>query len=149
MSKEIREAITILERVLKPLDACVPQCKLNLNPEKIRKAIVLLKQQPTAGEFTKKVRLSVQSRKDIIAKIIDVRILAVIGWIPQLCDRLDRAEALNADLLAACEAWMKVESEMRDKNPCPDLALRAHYRKEAVKLTEAAIAKVKKEEQRE
>lgn len=46
------------------------------------------------------------------------------------------------DLLKACEAWMKVESEMKDKNPCPDLALRAQYRKQAVELTEAAIAKV-------
>lgn len=49
------------------------------------------------------------------------------------------------DLLEACKAWMKVESEMRENNPCPDLALRAQYRKEAVKLTDAAIAKAKKE----
>lgn len=48
------------------------------------------------------------------------------------------------DLLEACEAWMKVESEMGDKHPCPDLALRAQYRKQAVALTEAALAKAKK-----
>lgn len=47
-------------------------------------------------------------------------------------------------LLEACEAWMKVESEMPKNNPCPDLALRAHYRKEAIALTVAAIAKGKK-----
>ncbi len=47
-------------------------------------------------------------------------------------------------LLEACKAWMKVESEMSDNTPCPDLALRAHYRKEAVKLTEAAIAQAQK-----
>ena len=46
-------------------------------------------------------------------------------------------------LLAACEAWMKVESEMREKHPCPDLALRAQYRRQAVTLTKAAIAQTK------
>ena len=40
---------------------------------------------------------------------------------------------------------MKVESEMKDKHPCPDLALRATYRKKAVALTEAAIACAKGE----
>ena len=45
-------------------------------------------------------------------------------------------------LLAACRAWMKVESEMMDNHPCPDLALRAGYRKQAVALTKAAIRAV-------
>ena len=49
------------------------------------------------------------------------------------------------NMLKACEAWMKVESEMLSNNPCPDLALRAQYRKEAVALTKIAIAKAKKE----
>ena len=52
-----------------------------------------------------------------------------------------RLIAAAPDLLEACEAWMKVESEMADKNSCPDLALRAQYRKQAVTLTETAIAK--------
>ena len=46
-------------------------------------------------------------------------------------------------LLAACEAWMKVESEMKENHPCPDLALRAEYRKRAVALTQAAIVAAK------
>ena len=48
------------------------------------------------------------------------------------CDRLDTSEAARKDLLEACEAWMKVESEMPNNNPCPDLALRAIYRKKAI-----------------
>jgi hypothetical protein len=46
------------------------------------------------------------------------------------------------ELLEACKAWMLVESERRENNPCPDLALRAEYRKRAVAMTTAAIAKV-------
>ncbi len=47
------------------------------------------------------------------------------------------------DLYEACKAWLKVESEMSDNNPCPDLALRATYRKEATRLTKAALSKAK------
>lgn len=54
-----------------------------------------------------------------------------------------RAANSHDALLEACKAWMKVESEMRDKHPCPDLTLRAMWRKEAVKLTEVAIALAK------
>ncbi len=53
--------------------------------------------------------------------------------------RCNKLSEQRDDLLAACKAWMKVESEMSDKHPCPDLALRAKYRKEAVSLTKAAI----------
>ena len=42
----------------------------------------------------------------------------------------------------ALKAWMKVESEMKDNHPSPDLALRAGYRKEAVKLTRAVLAAI-------
>lgn len=125
-----RERIAYLRKVVNNQD-------IELN--KLREA----PEQPLAGEFTAKVRLNVQNWASVISKITDVRILSIIGWIPQLCDRLDSAESINKDLLQACKAWMKVESEMGDKNPCPDLALRAQYRKQAVALTEAAIAKEK------
>jgi len=49
------------------------------------------------------------------------------------------------ELLGACKAWMRVESEMRENTPCPDLALRATYRKEAIRLTRKAIAKAEGE----
>ena len=54
-----------------------------------------------------------------------------------------RLIAAAPDLLEACKVWEKVESEMSDNNPCPDLALRAQYRKDAVALTKVAIAKAK------
>lgn len=60
-------------------------------------------EQPPPGEFTKKVRSNVQNWKSVISKITDCRILSIIGWIPQLCDRLDRAEVSKADLLAVLE----------------------------------------------
>ena len=49
----------------------------------------------------------------------------------------------HKDLLAAVQAWMKVESESKTSNLCPDYALRAIYRKEAVELSEAAIEATK------
>lgn len=52
------------------------------------------------------------------------------------------------DLLDACKAWMLVESEMADNHPCPDLNLRAQYRKNAVKLTTAAIAAAKESDEK-
>jgi hypothetical protein len=42
----------------------------------------------------------------------------------------------------ALKAWMLVESEMKENHPSPDLALRAGYRKEAVKLTRAVLAAI-------
>ena len=52
-----------------------------------------------------------------------------------------RLIAASPDLLVACRAWMKYNSESKEENPCPDYALRFQYRKEAVKLTNYAIAK--------
>jgi len=58
-------------------------------------------------------------------------------------DNLNKINSHDA-LLEACKAWMKVESEMLDNHPCPDLLLRAQYRKEAVIFTKAAIALAEK-----
>lgn len=57
--------------------------------------------------------------------------------------KVDAAEARFKDAREALEAWMKVESEMADNHPCPDLALRADYRRRAVALTRAALAEAK------
>ncbi len=53
-------------------------------------------------------------------------------------------KAVNShdELVAALEAWQKVESEMSNNTPCPDLALRAQYRKKAIELTSKALAKL-------
>jgi len=48
-------------------------------------------------------------------------------------------------LRAACEAWMKVESEMADNTPVPDPILRKQYRINAVALTKVALTRTKKE----
>jgi hypothetical protein len=64
----------------------------------------------------------------------------------KIIDDLQAAQSERDALKAACEAWMQVESEMADKHPCPDLALRADYRKRAVALTETALALTKKQE---
>ena len=37
----------------------------------------------------------------------------------------------------ALKAWMLVESETN--HPCPDLTLRAHYRKQAIDMTKAIL----------
>ncbi len=62
--------------------------------------------------------------------------------------RKNNARLISAalDLLEACKAWMLVEAEMKDNHPCPDPVLRADYRKKAVALTKAAIAKVEGKE---
>lgn len=75
-------------------------------------------------------------------ELLDVRGLDkdCVELIVRACNRDEAFE----DLLAACEAWMKVESESKTSTPCPDYNLRAIYRKEAVKLSEAAIKKAGK-----
>lgn len=72
-------------------------------------------QQLPEGEFTKKVKSSVRSRESIIAKITDIEILAVIGWIPQLCDRLDRAKAEIKQFEACCEQEKEVVAQREAK----------------------------------
>jgi hypothetical protein len=49
------------------------------------------------------------------------------------------------DLVTALEAWQLMDSESGDKHPCPDYVLRSIYRDKARKLTEAALAKAKKQ----
>ena len=68
------------------------------------KFIVLLKQQPTAGEFTKKYREKLKKQYPMCHKNCS-------EW--DLLDRLDRAEAINKDLLEACDKvrdWLDTSS---------------------------------------
>jgi len=69
------------------------------------------------------------------------QVVAVVGPQKGLAEEIAKRINAHDDLVAACDAWMQVESEMADKHPCPDLALRAAYRKRAVTLTEVALAK--------
>lgn len=52
-----------------------------------------------------------------------------------------KGEEAVKDMKVALEAWLLFESELRP-HPCPDLALRASYRKRAKELTQKAIRKV-------
>jgi hypothetical protein len=56
-----------------------------------------------------------------------------------LLERIRELEQQIAELRSACEAWLLVESEARENNPCPDLGLRARYRQTAIALTQAAL----------
>lgn len=62
--------------------------------------------------------------------------------LPANAERLKHAFILAAalDLLEACKAWMKVESEMSSNTPCPDLALRANYQRTAVNRPQRFLA---------
>lgn len=50
----------------------------------------------------------------------------------------------SEELVEALRAWELVNSEMGDNHPCPDLRLRAKYRKRARELTLIALAKYAK-----
>ena len=65
-----------------------------------------------------------------------------MDWID--CMTVENANLVAAapKLLAACHMWLKFNSETWAENPCPDVALRARYREEAVKLSMDAIAKI-------
>lgn len=49
------------------------------------------------------------------------------------------------DAIEALKAWMLVESEMLDNNPCPDIRLRDVYRKNAIELTKQVLSKLEKD----
>lgn len=66
-----------------------------------------------------------------------------LGFMKELTRLRLRISALEAALkaaLAECEAWRLVDSESRDQHPCPDLALRAEYRRKARLKKEATDA---------
>lgn len=93
---EIKEAIEILEKVLKPLDACEPQCKLNLNPEKIRKALVLLRkapEQPPAGKFRERVKNLVPVFLPDNHEGLKLLCATLTDTVKEACDIIDRSEA--------------------------------------------------------
>ena len=93
MSKEI---IDLLEKIQSNLKLCL----LHNHEEEqkyVDQALTLLKQQPTAGEFTKKIRSFVKMYENEIPK------RAEITFLKEACDRLNRAEAINKDLLVELE----------------------------------------------
>ena len=66
--------------------------------------------QPTAGEFTKEIRTAL---KRYIMGQVDFAEDWIFHTLSELCDRLDRAEAINKDLLEACDKvrdWLDTSS---------------------------------------
>ena len=98
----------------------------------VDQALSLYKQQPTAtaGDFTKRIRTQPYDPKWKHTLIIQTEDR------DELCDRLDRAEAINKDLLGLCEEFMVIadDGSARFDDPQPgSIYLRA----------EAVIAKAK------
>ncbi|HUS89753.1 MAG TPA: hypothetical protein VMW91_10435 [Desulfosporosinus sp.] len=96
----------------------------------INQALALLKQQPPAGEFTKKIRAFIKLYENELPK------RAEITFLEEACDRLDTVEALNAELLAACRVGLSYINALKCKVPRPILEL-----KEDNELIESIIAK--------
>ena len=94
-------------------------------------------EQPPAGEFTKDIRdnwdkeefagASSPSGRDNFKKKL---------W--EACYRLDRAEAINADLLVACKVGLRIAKWLETVNNCPREVQRD------IEIIEAAIAKGEK-----
>ena len=112
--------------------------------EYVQQALALLKQQPTAGEFTKKIRSFVKLYENETPR------RAEITFLQEACDRLDRAESINKDLLTACEIGLKKAlGIIRIANEV-NIPLDTQGRRENdkdIKQIKAAIAKAKKEGQ--
>ena len=80
-------------------------------------------QQPTAGEFTKDFREQIGRQAVGIGSLGEIRRMA-----KEACDRLDRAEAINKELLIECRQ-----------------AFNESHNPKVEKILKAAIAKAKKE----
>lgn len=90
----------------------------------VDQALTLLKQQPAAGDFTKECRELL--RKGVVDEQWEIATL-----LRKACDRLDRAESTNKDLLAACK-FAKAQ-------------IKKGAQKKALPVLRAVLAKAKKE----
>jgi hypothetical protein len=90
-----KEAIVRLENaLLKHNDDCL-LCALK--DTRITEALEFMKQQPPAGEWTKKIRDFIKLYENELPK------RAEITFLEEACVIIDRAEASNKDLVTACE----------------------------------------------
>ena len=112
---------------------CCPDC----GNEKFKTVKELIKQQPTAGEWTKACRGMVEGiDRAIHPKSIPYE--STRDRLIEACDRLDKAEAENKELLELCEEFMEIadDGSARFDDPEPgSIYLRA----------EAVITRAKKE----
>ena len=142
---DIQEIIDLLEKASG--DICEAQMSrekfdsLSLARQKIAHALTLFKQQPTAGEFTKKLRNDIGKYK--YGYQDKLKVSAIVEQSEELCDRLDRAEAINKELLEACRVTLGWYSKMAACEQ-PDCRVCREQKKQKDQV-EAAIAKAKKE----
>lgn len=104
MSKEIiEEIIDLLEENVGQYHDDKDRIFALVRWEKYIKALTLLKQQPPAGEFTKKNReYFTVLPEELCDSLIQKAVRKCCLVIQEACDIIDRAESLNADLLEAC-----------------------------------------------
>ena len=129
-----QEVIELLEKAIERLSVIdtMSECL-------VRQALESLKQQPAAGEFTKNIR-------DVLAIMKgDGKFHQIV--MEEACDRLDRAESTNKDLLEACISFCQEFSDYgRITNPkTTDWRHSQEYKEQIINKFEAAIAKAKKE----
>lgn len=105
--------------------------------EKDRFLLDILKQQPTAGEFTKELR-------EKYKYAIKEKLCVYAGAYEKVLDRLDRAEEISKDLLPACEMGLNA---MRGLLNISDMMKPQWERRDTlishIKIIEAVIAKAK------
>ncbi len=125
------QAIALLEKVDKHIihHTCGYTVTQDLKTLKdyVRQAVTLLKQQPAAGDFTKKFRILLATQDRTV----------VVRDAYKACDRLDRAASTNKDLLAACKDCAATFVGLQEGS----------IGWQAMKKVEAAISKAKKEEE--
>ncbi len=109
------------------------------NPwEVANQALLLLKQQPPAGDFTKEWMRKLENAVALfkMGKNPDEWFQSIVTSFREACDRLDRAEAINKDLLEACESvW----------NDTKGLSPSDYVKRDTFEKIKTAIAKAKEE----
>lgn len=110
MSKEI---IELLETQAKDINSLKTFLKVTEIGNK--EALVLLKQQPPAGEFTKTIRGVVADFVGVYGHQTDFFPPVSPKTIIDLCDRLDTAEASHKELLEALEKYGQHSQECHDE----------------------------------
>jgi len=138
------EIIDLLERAKKEHnDDCI-LCAVK--DTAIELALGLLKQQPPAGEFTKEARKTAENIYSNNPNVWPSK-PCLSSYIKEACDRLDRVEVINADLLTACKHFYSEFSDYgRICNPNSIVAWHhdQKYKNQLLVELEAAIANATK-----
>ncbi len=132
--QEIRRLLEKARFELPVISTNIPTRKL------IGESLDLLEQQPTAVEWTKLWRERLENSITLykIGKSPDEWFSSIVTGFQEACDRLDRAEAINKELLDACLKIQTARNEYRQTGKEFDY-------KELDKTLDAAITRATKE----